>query len=122
MVLFTDALSTLASRERQRPYASKLGESYGHTVTFTSSFKLGLVNTTVGLSQDQALHFECHISESFMTFIASVFVYFVYFWKALVRVYMCVCLLLLLSDPFSSFLFVCMRKQFLFLVYGGELI
>ena len=49
----SDALPTVASRERPRPPGSKLGESYGDTVTYTTSSKLGLLNTTAALSQHQ---------------------------------------------------------------------
>lgn len=60
MVVFsTGALPIITGRERQRPPASKFGESYGHTVTYTNSSKLGFLNTTAGLPQhqNQAHHF-----------------------------------------------------------------
>lgn len=68
LIVFSGPLPTSADRGRQCPATSKLGESYGHTVTYgPTAPNWAWVNTTVGLSQHQnrAYHFSFHINENF---------------------------------------------------------
>lgn len=68
LIVFSGPLLTSADRGRQCPATSKLGESYGHIVTYgPTAPNWAWVNTTVGLSrhQNHAHHVSFHINENF---------------------------------------------------------